>query len=140
MMQGSGKTALHNPVQKEHPIMIGGGFIHSIMWLFSIHDMTSIVTFDWSRGPSTSVVEAIAAERGVSPEDLRAPLYEYLDPDALDAIFAPRNGESNRHHGRIEFTALGCDVVVEGTGEITAERTSYRGLDANRTESERASD
>ncbi|ADB59615.1 hypothetical protein Htur_0718 [Haloterrigena turkmenica DSM 5511] len=72
---------------------------------------------------SIAVVTAIAAKRGVEPTEL-PPLYESIDPDALDALFAPtRTGGPRR--GRLEFTYDGHAVVVEcGSGlEITIDGT-----------------
>ena len=68
---------------------------------------------------SVAVITAIAAKRGVEPTEL-PPLYESIDPDALDALFAPtRTGGPRR--GRLEFTYDGHEVVVDrGTDlEIT---------------------
>ncbi|WP_339104716.1 HalOD1 output domain-containing protein [Haloterrigena salinisoli] len=73
---------------------------------------------------SIAVVTAIASERGVEPTEL-PPLYESLDPDALDALFAPtRTGGPRR--GRLEFTYAGHEVVVEcGSDlEISVDGTS----------------
>jgi len=41
---------------------------------------------DDDRSTSVSIVEAIAASEGVSPADLQFTLYEYVNPDALDAL------------------------------------------------------
>ena len=60
---------------------------------------------------SIAIVTAIATKRDVEPTEL-PPLYESIDPDALDALFAPtRTGGPRR--GRLEFTYDGHDVVVE---------------------------
>ena len=60
---------------------------------------------------SIAVVTAIATRRDVEPTEL-PPLYESIDPDALDALFAPtRTGGPRR--GRLEFTYDGHEIVVE---------------------------
>ena len=60
---------------------------------------------------SVAVVTAIATKRGVEPTEL-PPLYESIDPDALDALFAPtRSGGPRR--GRLEFTYDGHEVAVD---------------------------
>lgn len=51
------------------------------------------------------VITAVAEREGVDEQDLRQPLYDVVDPDALDNIF--RNGA-----GRVTFEYLGYDVVV----------------------------
>ncbi|MFC7154017.1 HalOD1 output domain-containing protein [Halomarina halobia] len=63
---------------------------------------------------STRVVEAISAELAVDPVDL-PPLYESVDPDALDAL--AREGTV------IEFTHAGYDVRIVDGAVVTAVRT-----------------
>ena len=63
------------------------------------------------------VVEAVAAEEGVRPTDIDPPLYEIVDPDALDSLFrstlcAPRND------GCISFSYCDYVVTVHGSGRI----------------------
>ncbi|QSW97905.1 HalOD1 output domain-containing protein [Haloterrigena alkaliphila] len=60
---------------------------------------------------SIAVVTAIAAKRDVEPTEL-PPLYESIDPDALDALFAPTRPGGPRR-GRLEFTYDGHQVLVE---------------------------
>lgn len=63
--------------------------------------------------PSLAVVEAVTAETERDPLDLD-PLYTQIDPDALDTLVA-----SATDNVRIGFTYEGCDVVVEGSGDIS---------------------
>lgn len=73
---------------------------------------------------SISIVTAVASRRDVDPTEL-PPLYEWIDPDALDSLFEPtRSGGPRR--GRLEFTYDGHDIVVECDGgvEITVDGTS----------------
>ncbi|ELZ14904.1 hypothetical protein C477_19217 [Haloterrigena salina JCM 13891] len=60
---------------------------------------------------SIAVVTAVAAERDVEPTEL-PPLYESIDPDALDALFEPTRTSGPRR-GRLEFTYDGHAIVVE---------------------------
>jgi len=60
---------------------------------------------------SIAVVTAIARRRSVEPTEL-PPLYEAIDPDALDALFESTRRGGPRH-GRIEFTYDGHAVTVE---------------------------
>ena len=46
------------------------------------------------------------------------PLCEAIDPDALDALFAPVSGEE-RSEGTVRFTYCDHDVAVESAGVIT---------------------
>ena len=63
------------------------------------------------------VVYAVANANGVDPTDL-APLYETVDPEALDALFADGSA------GAIKFTYEGHDVVVRGDGPATVDGTA----------------
>ncbi|WP_049923199.1 HalOD1 output domain-containing protein [Halopiger djelfimassiliensis] len=65
---------------------------------------------------SIAVVTAIAARRNVAPTEL-PPLYEWIDPDALDALFEPSRTRGPRR-GRLEFHYDGHDVVVECTDDL----------------------
>ena len=64
---------------------------------------------------SEAVVERIANRKGVDPLEL-TPLYEAVDPDALDSLVTP--GEGNDSALRIEFTYHGYELRVTGDGVI----------------------
>lgn len=72
------------------------------------------------RSVSQSVVEAVADAEGVAPEDLEPPLYEVIDPEALERVFAP-TASGARRDGRIEFVYNGYDVTVRGDGRVSVE-------------------
>jgi len=74
---------------------------------------------DTSEATSTAVVEAIAEHEGVDPADLELPLYQAIDPDALDALFSPPEGDRDPVSGRISFVYDGYDIEVTGEGEVT---------------------
>lgn len=88
--------------------------------------MTTTLAFDWVDGPSAAVIAAVASELGLEPEEMDAPLNDYVDPEALDALFAPTHRKVPRANGRVEFTVHGCDVTVFGSGEVTVERLTDR--------------
>jgi len=75
-----------------------------------------------SRPPSLAVIEAVARREGIDPTELEPPeyepLYEVLNPEALDAVFAPRDNGAPRSTGRIEFSYCGYDVVVSSDGSV----------------------
>lgn len=77
------------------------------------------VSFEWTNSDSASyaVIESLSAVSGVEPTSL-TPLYETLDPTALDALFRPVSGETPRHHGSISFSHDGYDMTVLAHGEI----------------------
>ena len=66
------------------------------------------------------VVEAVAAEKGVDPLALEPPLYDVLDPEALDALYgSPVDSGATL---RVRFSYAGCTVVVDAEGRIDVER------------------
>jgi hypothetical protein len=84
--------------------------------------MTTTLAFDWSEGPSAAVVAAVASELGAEPEGLDAPLNDYVDPDALDALFAPTYEGIPRAEGDVVFSMHGCEVTVSTSGRVSADR------------------
>lgn len=71
-----------------------------------------------NRSLSHAVVEAVAEAEGVDPVALRTPLYEAIDPDALDAVFEPAD-ESAPLDGRVSFEYYGYTVAVGSDGAVT---------------------
>ncbi|WP_049923429.1 HalOD1 output domain-containing protein [Halopiger djelfimassiliensis] len=77
---------------------------------------------------SFEVVEAVAEREGVDPTDIEPPeyeaLYEVINPEALDSLFAPREDDTPRTAGRVEFPFCGYHVVVteDGDVEVSEER------------------
>jgi hypothetical protein len=73
-----------------------------------------------------AVVLAVAEATGVDPLDLD-PLYDCVDPDALDALFDSGDGLDDLT-GSFEFTYAGCDVTVNADQRVvvtpTAETTA----------------
>lgn len=65
---------------------------------------------------SETVVTAVAQATGVDPLDLD-PLYNVVDPDALNRIF-DSTGTSSPASVELSFTMAGCQVVVRGDGEV----------------------
>lgn len=69
-------------------------------------DMSSVrVSIEGERRPSTAIIEAVAAVTDV--ELTTGPqLYERVNPDALDEMFAGRDG------GKVTFEYADCQVTV----------------------------
>ncbi|WP_222920140.1 HalOD1 output domain-containing protein [Natrinema sp. SYSU A 869] len=84
-----------------------------------------------SQQVTAQIVEAVAAQKEVDPLDLQ-PLYEIVDPEALEALFAPTSAGTERD-GRIEFTYAGCRVTLAAAGErtITVGDATTSGQDHN---------
>ena len=66
-----------------------------------------------------AVISAVAEARGVRPIDLDVPLFEAVDPDALQRLFP---GDGRTSAARLEFVWAGCLVAVDG-GRVAAVRT-----------------
>lgn len=64
---------------------------------------------------STAVVQTLADAEGVDPLELD-PLYNTLDPDALDKLFSS-TGDSEPQ-GSVRFTTNGYEVTVTSTGRV----------------------
>jgi Halobacterial output domain 1 len=67
--------------------------------------------------PSVTVIEAIAAIRGIDPTETRIPLMDVLDPDALDALFT-RDPPGHQTTGHIAFTIDALTVFVHSNGHV----------------------
>jgi hypothetical protein len=70
--------------------------------------------------PSERVVRKLSEAKGVDEERIE-PLYNSVDPDALDAIFRDLSDGPKRGGGRVEFTHEGCDVTVRADGGVSVD-------------------
>ncbi len=68
--------------------------------------------------PSARVIEAVAQKEGVSAIELVPPLYDAVDPDALDAL-VQSDADPNASRVEIEFTYRNYLVRVRNTPEVT---------------------
>jgi len=74
-------------------------------------------TYDIDTGsPSVRLLETVAAIRDTDATEL-APLDQYIDPDALNAIFEPTQSTAGTH-GSLSFGYEGLLVIVHSDGEI----------------------
>lgn len=71
---------------------------------------------------SEEVISAVANAKGVDPIDL-VPLYEVVDPDALDALFEEGGFGRPGSPDRVEFVYSDCEVVIGGDGSVTVTPT-----------------
>lgn len=67
---------------------------------------------------STTVVHALADAMGVDVTDTGFSLYDSVDPDALDTIFAQTSTGKPRPPGHVAFSVEGYRVTVYSTGHI----------------------
>lgn len=94
-------------------------------------DINALVSFDCTtfESPSTAVVTAVAAASGVDPISID-PLYEVIDPDALNSIVATTDGASDSSSARIEFTYQDYRVLVKANGQGHLYEPDNRSLSA----------
>ena len=65
--------------------------------------------------PSSVALAAIAAKRGCETTELETPLYESVDPDALDALLGR---DDANHDVYVGFTLGDSGVQVHGDGTV----------------------
>ena len=75
-------------------------------------------TTTWDESVSRAVVEAIAEADGVEPQELTPPLYEAINTDALERLFAATS-TAGRADGEVVFAYGAYEVSVEGGEKIT---------------------
>lgn len=72
--------------------------------------------------PSDGVVEAVATTMGVSATEVTPPLYEAIDPDALDRLFRS-TGNGERGSFLMAFEYGDYEVTIRGDQSIVVEVT-----------------
>lgn len=81
---------------------------------------THTATFEPDEDASAAVVLAVSEASGVDSVAL-SPLYDVVEPDALDTLVAhARHTETPARH-RLGFTYEGYDVLVRGDGFVVLE-------------------
>lgn len=75
-------------------------------------------TYDWeTTQPSTAVVEMVAISADRDPIDLQ-PLFDSVDPDALDAIIRQDGVTRTDGDAHVSLRYAGHDVTVRSDGEV----------------------
>lgn len=64
--------------------------------------------------PSVEILKEVAATKGVDPSELEAVLFDAVDPQALDALFADRETTD----GFVQFVFADCEIKVSANGDI----------------------
>ncbi|WP_209452135.1 HalOD1 output domain-containing protein [Halosimplex halophilum] len=79
---------------------------------------------------SEAVLDAVAERAGVGVLDISTPLYEAVDPEALDAFY--RTSEpSDGGETRVSFEYYGYGVTVSGDGEVRLDAVTVGDGDAD---------
>lgn len=84
-------------------------------------------THDSNEPPSWTVIEAVAEATDTEPERLR-PLFDVVDPDALDAVLeSATDPDGPPSEVRVTFRYEGCDVAVRADGRTIVSQPSSTG-------------
>jgi hypothetical protein len=70
------------------------------------------------RNVSTNVIGAVAEAADCDSLAGDCILYDAVDPDALDRLFADRDAESTLSSGKVVFSLQGCRIEVRADGEL----------------------
>ncbi|WP_343217248.1 HalOD1 output domain-containing protein [Halovivax limisalsi] len=65
------------------------------------------------------IVSEVADREGVDPTELRPPLHDVIDPEALDALFEPTTTSQRARDGSVTFAYCGYEVTVTAAGDIS---------------------
>jgi hypothetical protein len=72
--------------------------------------------------PTSRVLAALAAKEGCEPIELSTPLFEVVDPDALDAVLGR---SATNHELYVGFTFESHGVQVHGDGTVYVDGDRY---------------
>jgi hypothetical protein len=82
---------------------------------------------EWREGDITCrIVEAVAASAGGDVTDV-VPLYDVLDPDALERLFRPSAPSRADANPSVRFEYEGHVVTVDGDGDVDVRRLAPDG-------------
>jgi hypothetical protein len=77
--------------------------------------------FDWTETkPSAAVIEMVATALEVAPTEVE-PLYNAVDPDALDRVVVDPVGDRDTTAVEVSFTFADREVTVKGAGAVVVE-------------------
>jgi hypothetical protein len=67
---------------------------------------------------TTTLAHAISDVTGIDVTDTGFTLQEFVDPEALDQLFAPTEEGTPRTNGSLSLAVLGCQVTIHSNGQI----------------------
>lgn len=71
-----------------------------------------------SKSLTERIIEAVADAADTSPHEL-PPLYEVVDPEALNHLFASNYEGETRAAGQVTLVYAGYEIVVHSSGDVT---------------------
>lgn len=79
---------------------------------------------DWAaKSPSTAVIEAVAETLDQPSTEIR-PLYDAIDPEALDRLIRSPDGRELARNVSVTFTYLNFDIAVQSNGTLEIHQIS----------------
>lgn len=110
-----------NVSQRDHPY-VGQRAGHGAQPYVVYHE------FGGTAELSTTLAHAIADVTGYDVTDIGFALNDYVDPEALDRLFAPKPDGTPRATASLTFSLWDCQVTVSGSGRVVVTPTqSQRG-------------
>lgn len=81
-----------------------------------------VTELEWSRfeQPSEAVISGVAAVSATPPDELD-PLYDYIDPDALNSLFDSESSNDDILHKELRFQYSGCLVIAKDDRLVISE-------------------
>lgn len=70
-----------------------------------------------TRPPTEAVIAAVAAAKDAD-ETALPPLFERIDPDALESLFAATSDRTGQRNGNLTFDYAGCQITVNSHGTV----------------------
>ncbi|WP_458209989.1 HalOD1 output domain-containing protein [Haladaptatus sp. NG-SE-30] len=61
---------------------------------------------------SEAVLHAVGQATDIDPIEMDTPLYDVIDPDALDRLFRPSATSERDTESEVSFTMEGCKVTI----------------------------
>lgn len=69
--------------------------------------------------PVTTAVHRAIEQSAECESNLDKPLFEVVNPDALNALFAPVDSDTSSRGGRVSFVYGDCRITVENAEHLT---------------------
>ncbi|MUW13526.1 hypothetical protein GJ633_01835 [Halorubrum sp. CBA1125] len=101
---------------------------------FSDGDIEAHAQYDWSTtSPSDAVVDTVASVVSGGPTSF-GPLYDRIDPDALDSLVQSTGTGRTADGIRVSFSLADRLVTVHSNGEVVVRTPTRKGAEKRREE------
>lgn len=75
--------------------------------------------FEGAATVTETVVHALSDVTGMDVTDADFALVDYVDPDSLNRLFAPKPDGTPRVNGHVSFTVMGYQTTIYATGQVS---------------------